>query len=113
MAFITATNTLGNCVVFGTDGTGKMALKSAAGDGVGGLAGAVLHPLALGNVRALRNGLDASRMEAVRKVAIIGVGGVADREGFERMMEVGATAVGVATALGREGIEVFGKIVGN
>jgi dihydroorotate dehydrogenase (fumarate) len=113
VAFITATNTLGNCIVHRRGGAGETALKSAAGDGVGGLAGAALHPLALGNVKALRRCLDASGLESVKGVEIIGVGGVADKEGFDRMKGVGAAAVGVATALGREGVGVFGKIIEN
>jgi len=35
---------------------------------------------------------------------------VSDAAGFARMRSVGAAAVGVGTAFGREGIEVFKKI---
>lgn len=45
-------------------------------------------------------------------IAIIGVGGVSDKAGFDRMRAVGASVVAVGTALGREGISVFGKILG-
>jgi dihydroorotate dehydrogenase (fumarate) len=51
------------------------------------------------------------REERLRGVEVIGMGGVSDRAGFERMRDVGAKVVGVGTALGREGVEVFGKIV--
>jgi dihydroorotate dehydrogenase (fumarate) len=105
--FITATNTLGSSVVL-TDG-GDPAINSASGLGIGGMAGAPLHPLALGNVKTIRGMLN--REERLRGVEIIGVGGVSDRAGFERMRGVGAKVVGVGTALGREGVEVFGKIV--
>ena len=50
--------------------------------------------------------------EALRGVEVIGVGGVSDRAGYERMRSVGAAAVGVATALGAGGVEIFGRILG-
>lgn len=43
-------------------------------------------------------------------VQIIGVGGVEDAAGYRRMRDVGAAVVGVGTALGRKGVEVFGEI---
>jgi dihydroorotate dehydrogenase (fumarate) len=85
-------------------------LSSASGLGIGGLAGAPLHPLALGNVKTLRGLLDSH--EELKGVQVIGVGGVADSEGFARMRAVGASVVGVGTALGKEGMGVFGKILG-
>lgn len=113
--FVTATNTLGSCLVLSnsdendTDWSSP-ALNSASGLGIGGLAGAPLHPLALGNVKTIRGMLDCE--EKLRgKVDVIGVGGVGDRDGFERMRSVGAKVVGVGTALGREGVSVFGKIL--
>lgn len=108
--FITATNTLGSSLVLLADG-GDPAINSASGLGIGGMAGVPLHPLALGNVKTIRGMLD--REERLRAVDIIGVGGVGDRAGFERMRAVGAKVVGVGTGLGREGVEIFGKIVGS
>lgn len=108
--FITATNTLGSCLVVSSDGSSP-AINSASGAGIGGMAGAPLHPLALGNVRTIRSMLD--RHEKLRAIDVIGVGGVEDKAGFERMKGVGATVVGVGTALGREGTDVFGKILTN
>lgn len=70
-----------------------------------------MHPLALGNVKTIRGMID--REERLRGVEVIGVGGVSDRAGFERMRGVGAKVVGVGTALGREGVDVFGKIMGS
>jgi dihydroorotate dehydrogenase (fumarate) len=107
--FITATNTLGSSLVL-ADG-GDPAINSASGLGIGGMAGAPLHPLALGNVKTIRGMLD--REERLKGVEVIGVGGVSDRAGFERMRTVGAKVVGVGTALGREGVHVFEKIVGS
>ena len=108
ISFITATNTLGSCLVL--DERRESALGSANGSGIGGLAGDALHPLALGNVKTIREMLDASPFEELRRIAIIGVGGVSDAAGYRRMRKVGAMAVGVGTALGREGVGIFGKI---
>jgi dihydroorotate dehydrogenase (fumarate) len=106
LSFITATNTLGSCLVIGPNGA--PALGSASGEGIGGMAGSSLHPLSLGNVSTIRKMLDAN--EVLQHIAIIGVGGVSDRTGYERMRRVGAAAVAVGTALGREGVGVFEKI---
>jgi len=110
ISFITATNTLGSCLVLTEDG--KPALGSANGEGIGGMAGEALHPLALGNVKTIRGLLDASKNSGVRNIQIVGVGGVSDERGYERMRGVGAAVVGVGTALGREGVGVFEKIAG-
>ena len=106
--FITATNTLGSCLVV-ADTDGSPALKSSSGQGIGGMAGAPLHPLALGNVKTIREMLD--QHEQLKGIDIIGIGGVSDQAGFKRMKAVGAKVVGVGTALGREGVNVFGKIL--
>lgn len=109
ISFITATNTLGNCLVLdSTDGSTPPVLNSANGTGIGGLAGAALHPLALGNVRTIRRMLDSH--ENIRHLDIIGVGGVSDGAGVRRMRNVGADAVAVGTAFGCEGIDIFKKI---
>ena len=113
ISFLTATNTLGSSLLLQPapkNATYIPTLSSASGQGIGGLAGAPLHPLALGNVKTLRILLDSH--EELRGVQIIGVGGVGDPEGFARMRAVGASVVGVGTALGREGTAVFGKILG-
>ena len=108
ISFLTATNTLGNCLVL--DETLTAALASTSGSGIGGLAGSSLHPLALGNVATLRRMLDTH--EELKRIEIIGVGGVSDAAGYKRMRAVGAAAVGVGTALGIEGVGVFEKIWG-
>jgi dihydroorotate dehydrogenase (fumarate) len=108
VSFITATNTLGNCIVMNEGG--EEALGSANGMGIGGLAGDALHPLALGNVRMIRRLLDESPCDELRGITVVGVGGVSDAGGYRRMRKVGAGAVGVGTALGREGVGVFEKI---
>ncbi|KAK6089013.1 Dihydroorotate dehydrogenase (fumarate) [Seiridium cupressi] len=107
VSFLTATNTLGSCLVlFGSDcETGEPKLP---GIGIGGMAGASLHPLALGNVATLRKMLDQG--EDTKNVKVIGIGGVEDASGYRRMKGVGAYAVGVGTALGRKGLKVFEEI---
>ncbi|KAI4947593.1 hypothetical protein J4E91_006413 [Alternaria rosae] len=116
ISFITAVNTLGSSLLLSPSPTPEAsttpALNSANGTGIGGLAGAPLHPLALGNVATLRRLLDGSGSEELKGIVIIGVGGVEDKGGFKRMRSVGAGAVGVGTALGRKGVSVFGEIVG-
>lgn len=104
--FITCTNTLGGALVL--DESGAPVLNSEAGTGLGGLAGAALHPIALGNVATFRKLLD--QHDDTRDVMVIGVGGVEDKAGFDRMRKVGASAVACATALGRHGVDVFERI---
>lgn len=114
VAFVTAVNTLAPALVVRgngereEDGALEPALGSASGLGLGGMAGAPLHPLALGNVLSLKEAL--GREEGLREIMIIGVGGVEDAGGWRRMRRVGADAVGVGTALGRFGVEVFERI---
>ncbi|KAI1402947.1 dihydroorotate dehydrogenase [Hypoxylon fuscum] len=103
-SFITATNTLGSCLVLNEANNPKL-----AGTGIGGMAGAPLHPLALGNVRTLRRMLDAE--ERLKGIKIIGVGGVEDAAGYMRMTSAGASIVGVGTAFGRRGVDIFREIV--
>jgi dihydroorotate dehydrogenase (fumarate) len=120
VSFITATNTLGSCLVFAPpqsrpeveDPTlaspGSFALPDS---GLGGMAGAPLHPLALGNVCTIRRMLDApARTATLGHVQVVGVGGVLDAKGYRRMRAVGAHVVGVATGLGLKGVDIFGEI---
>ncbi|MCJ1474711.1 dihydroorotate dehydrogenase [Lambiella insularis] len=104
ISFITAVNTLGSCFA-PRDSMNTPAVASANGSGVGGLAGAALHPLALGNVLTIKRMLNEH--VALKDITIIGVGGVSDCAGFDRMMAAGASAVGVGTALGTHGVVVF------
>jgi dihydroorotate dehydrogenase (fumarate) len=115
VAFITATNTLGSSLLLSptTQGaqqhaTFERTLESANKSGIGGLAGTPLHPLALGNVFTIKEFL--SQHHQLESIEIIGVGGVEDVQGYNRMRSVGASAVGVGTALGRRGIQVFEEI---
>ncbi|KAF7549738.1 hypothetical protein G7046_g8253 [Stylonectria norvegica] len=107
ISFITSTNTLGSCLVMedGADGTLKPQLPYS---GIGGMAGSVIHPLSLGNVATIRTMLDA--VPELRHVQIIGVGGVRDGQGYRRMRAAGAYAVGIGTAVGKQGPVVFERI---
>lgn len=118
VTFITSCNTLGSSLLLApqaeSSSNGKphevyhRVLESATGTGIGGLAGAPLHPLALGNVYTIR-GLLFQHGE-LEHIQIIGVGGVEDAAGYQRMRAVGAAAVGVGTALGRKGVKIFQMI---
>ncbi|KAI5927218.1 hypothetical protein F4810DRAFT_706595 [Camillea tinctor] len=104
LSFVTATNTLGACLLLEPDSVGgggfasKLGVGGSGGGGgggggiggIGGMAGPPLHPLALGNVKTLRARLDEH--PETRHVQIIGVGGVGDAHGYRRMRAVGAAA---------------------
>lgn len=105
IAFITSTNTLGSSLVMADN---KAVLNSEVGTGIGGMAGTAIHALSLGNVYTLRQMLDQE--PKLKGLQIIGVGGVNDRAGFDRMKAIGADFVGLATALGVKGIKVFEEI---
>ncbi|KAF9260467.1 FMN-linked oxidoreductase [Marasmius fiardii PR-910] len=101
-SFLTCTNTLGNSLLF-LEGQGK--LKFGVPPAIGGLAGEALHPLALGNVFTFRELLKED--QDLKNMVIIGVGGVTSSQAARRMHEAGASVVGCATLLGKEGIKAF------
>lgn len=106
--FITCSNTLGNGLLFADQTADGMVEASEYALGpsgaTGGLAGPAVHALALGNVYTFATVLREYNKGTVR---IIGVGGVYDEDGVRRMRRAGAAVVGVATALGKGGPEVF------
>ncbi|KAL7919815.1 hypothetical protein ACQKWADRAFT_300133 [Trichoderma austrokoningii] len=108
LSFLTATNTLGSCLLLDSLDTPGAYRGTLPGQGIGGMAGPPLHPLALGNVATLRRRFDQDPRLA--HLDIIGVGGVFNGQGYKRMRHAGARAVGIATALGRRGVEVFTSI---
>ncbi|CAK7264352.1 dihydroorotate dehydrogenase [Sporothrix epigloea] len=108
ISFLTAINTLGSCLVM--TGSESGAVPALPGSGIGGMAGAPLHPIALGNVATLRQRLDTDPA-ALGHIRIIGAGGVSDAAGFGRMKSAGAYAIGVGTGLGIHGVDVFGNIL--
>jgi dihydroorotate dehydrogenase (fumarate) len=61
-------------------------------------------------VYTLSNLFKGSTDSRLHSISIIGVGGVMSGIAARRMKGAGAGVVGLATALGREGVEVFGRI---
>ena len=110
ISFITATNTLGSCLVLADPEVKTSTDPALPALGIGGMAGAPLHPLALGNVRTIRRMLNEAG-SPLAHVQIIGVGGVLDQNGYKRMQAVGADIVGVGTSLGLKGVSVFDDIL--
>ena len=113
VSFLSATNTLGSSLVLSLPSSLDLDPSQPSSPDMsicGGVAGPSLHPLALGNVHTLRSMLDAH--EALRRIEIIGIGGVADTAGYRRMRAVGAVSVGVGTVLGARGVSVFEDILG-
>ncbi|KAM7203774.1 hypothetical protein V8F33_002089 [Rhypophila sp. PSN 637] len=116
ITFLTATNTLGSCFAFSSF-LGFSALVGPT-KGIGGLAGAPLHPLALGNVltlsRLLRGVGEADEGRKVKEklghIRIIGIGGVLDGDGWSRMRKAGASVVGIGTGLGLKGVGIFEEV---
>lgn len=113
--FFTCTNTVGNSLFFAHQATPSLSAGGEAdgyalGPVLGGLAGEPIHALSLGNVFSFVNLLESHEDKAVREIKVIGVGGVVDKQGVERMKKVGAAVVGCATLLGREGVKGFEKL---
>ncbi|KAI0087330.1 hypothetical protein BDY19DRAFT_893166 [Irpex rosettiformis] len=105
-AFVTCTNTLGSCLLF-ADQTGGGADSFALPTPLGGLGGEALHPLALGNVYSFSKLFAEHQDPAIRRIAIIGVGGVTSCEARQRMTRAGASVVACATLLGQQGVKAF------
>ncbi|KAI9890704.1 MAG: dihydroorotate dehydrogenase [Vezdaea aestivalis] len=104
--FLTSTNTLGSALAL--NDLSVPVIASATGTGIGGLAGASLHPLALGNVAIL--GRKLTEHDETKHIKIIGVGGVHDSGGARRMLAAGANVVGIGTAIGVYGPKLLGEI---
>ncbi|KAI8983341.1 hypothetical protein BD414DRAFT_490631 [Trametes punicea] len=79
---------------------------------LGGLGGESLHPIALGNVYTFSRMLAAHPDPAIRRIRVIGIGGVTSAAAAARMRAAGASVVGCATLLGREGVKAFEIIAG-
>ncbi|KAI0666228.1 hypothetical protein C8Q78DRAFT_1083169 [Trametes maxima] len=81
--------------------------------GLGGLGGESLHPISLGNVYQFARLLAAHPDPAMRRVRVFGIGGVTSAAAAARMRAAGASVVGCATLLGREGVRAFEIIAGH
>lgn len=111
-AFFTCTNTLGNTLLFSEQTTSPDSSRTqfVVPPVLGGLAGDSIHALSLGNVYTFSQLLAGSSDEALRRISIIGVGGVTCKEAAERMRKAGAKVVGCATLFGKEGVAAFEKL---
>jgi dihydroorotate dehydrogenase (fumarate) len=97
---IIVSNTIGNCLVIDSD---KESVILKPKNGMGGLGGDFVKPLALGNVWNFYNRLQG-------KVDIVGVGGVrTGKDAFEFLL-AGADAVQIGTTWAQEGIGSFQRI---
>ncbi|KAF8641087.1 hypothetical protein AX17_000731 [Amanita inopinata Kibby_2008] len=105
IAFVTCTNTLGSSLLFSEQVVNQQS-DYAVPTALGGLAGELIHPLALGNVHVFAN-LFQNAAPGLPSIKIIGVGGVTSKEAAERMFKAGAAIAGCATLLGKEGIHAF------
>jgi hypothetical protein len=63
------------------------------------------------NVMTLSSILASSPISAVRRIGIIGVGGVTSSAAYKRMKDAGAAAVACATALGINGVGIFQQLL--
>ena len=97
---IVCCNTIGNCLVINPE-TETTMIKPK--NGLGGLAGDFVKPLALGNVWNFYQRLQG-------KVQIVGVGGVrTGTDAFEFLL-AGADAVQIGTTFAQEGLDAFERI---
>ncbi|GAA5931751.1 hypothetical protein JCM1841_006730, partial [Sporobolomyces salmonicolor] len=128
LSFLTATNTLGQGLVFSEQIASLPSMRTPAAarastpappaelfalpGGWGGIAGAAIHPISLGNVHRLWRLLCASPDRRLASISLIGVGGACDAAGVERFRRAGACAVACATGLGRDGVKVFERMRG-
>jgi dihydroorotate dehydrogenase (fumarate) len=126
IAFLTSTNTLGNGLVFNDQTSNDIEPGFAVSPGFGGLGGATIHSLSVGNVSKLVSLLETPTLATKLKlsemaakntdgdtgngIVVIAVGGVNSGTTFKHFMNVGAVACEVATAFGVEGIQVFERI---
>jgi len=83
---VTTSNTFPNALCLDEQGRPRI----ATGDGLAGLAGAALKPIALGQVKQLRQLLP-------ERIQLIGVGGITQPQDILNCQRAGATAVQIAT----------------
>lgn len=101
LAFINTMNSLGNGLMINPE-TDTVLIKPKGG--FGGIGGAFAKPIALANVRAFRQRLNAS-------IRIIGTGGVQNGRDVYELILCGADMVQVGTALHQEGTGVFDRLL--
>jgi dihydroorotate dehydrogenase (fumarate) len=74
------------------------------GNGVGGVSGRALLPIALGQVRQFRQRLPEN-------IAVVGVGGIESSEDLEQYLAAGTAAVQVATLVVRDGHQAIDTVI--
>ena len=94
---LTAVNTLGPGMIIDV-----RARRPVLANRVGGISGAALRPIAVRCVYEITAAVD---------LPVIGVGGVLSGEDAMQMIMAGATAVGLGSALYRDGSAVFARIL--
>lgn len=72
--------------------------------GYGGVSGAAMLPIALGQVHQFYEHLD-------RRIKVIGAGGIETRQDVERFFQMGASAVQAATLIVRDGHDAINRLV--
>ena len=98
ISFITCINSIGNTLFIEN---GKPII--APNNGLGGLGGKYIKPIALANVKLFRDLLP-------KEVKIIGVGGIESGKDVLEYLSVGADLVQVGTTFMEEGVECFERI---
>ncbi len=93
---ITAVNSLGPGLILDIE-TGRPILAH----GTGGVSGPPLRPIAVRCVRDIYRAVD---------VPVVGMGGVTSGRDAAEMVLVGATAVGIGSAIAYQGMKVFGEV---
>jgi dihydroorotate dehydrogenase (fumarate) len=97
--YLSSINSLPNCLVLDKD---KKPLIVPKG-GLGGFGGKMIKPLALANVKQLKDRLGDM-------FDLVGCGGVFTKDDFDDYCTVGAKAVSIGTALKIEGTNIFEKL---
>lgn len=100
ISFVTSINSLANCLVIDPE---KESVVIKPKQGLGGLGGSYIKPLALANVRNFYELL-------APEVAVIGVGGVMSGVDIFEFILAGASLVQVGTVLQQEGTECFARL---
>jgi len=95
---ITAINSLGPGLILNVE-----TCRPVLAHGTGGVSGPAIHPIAVRCVRDICRAVD---------VPVVAVGGVTTGRDVVEMILVGATAVGIGSAVHYRGIEVFREVCG-
>jgi len=114
IAYLACTNTLGSSFLFAGQAKGldpSNPLSPALPTPFGGLAGEAIHALSLGNVLTFSQLLKTHYDSAIRRIVIIGIGGVTSAGAVARMQQAGACVVGCATFLGQRGVKAFKNLL--